>query len=112
MSTPNASRGDDETVKERPSTNPQKERKTLMELTHESINEKLEEYRYNEADLLGKINKKDPSDIVRATREHMKRRWKENPSEYLDYSEQDFSSRVSNADIVDIYRKRLIDLQR
>lgn len=83
-----------------------------MELTHEVIGEKIEETRYDQATLLKEINKKDPSVITGETRAIIKRRLKEHPSDYLDYTEQDMNSRISNSDIIDIYRKRLIDLQR
>lgn len=108
----NAQNGSPEATSETLSSHSPKERKTVMELAHQIVSEQIESHRYNEAELLREVNKKNPDEILRTTRSKMKVKWQETPGDYLDYTEQDINSRVSNKDIIDIYKKRLIDLKR
>lgn len=101
-----------ESVRESSEQSTPKNQKNIMELASDAVYKKVQSHQYDEATLLTEINKKDPSEILRATRETMRVLCTESPSDYSSLTEEDIKNKVSNASIIEMYRKILCNLKK
>ena len=86
-------------------------RQSIMELAENAVLAKVQDSRYNEAELLRELQRKEPADLLLHTREKMKGMFMDNPSDYDGFDEKDIQDKISNTAILNLYRRILTSLK-